>query len=103
MLHERPAITVACRARLAGDSVEDLALAVGSAGVVAVRVPAAEELVTGGSPGGIEFGRLAELAADAADPVEDGNGSVEYKRHMVGVMAKRAIEDALAQARASHG
>lgn len=103
VLHERPAITVACRVRLAGDSVEDLALAVGSAGVVAVRVPAAEELVTGGSPGGIEFGRLAELAADAADPVEDGNGSVEYKRHMVGVMAKRAIEDALAQARASHG
>ena len=103
VLHERPAITVACRARLAGDSVEDLALAVGSAGVVAVRVRAAEELVTGGNAGGIEFGRVGELAADAADPVEDGNGSVEYKRHMVGVMAMRAIEDALAQARASHG
>lgn len=103
VLHERPAVTVAGRVRLAGGAVDNFALAVGSAGVVAARVPEAEELVTGRSPAEIDFGRVGELAADAANPIEDGNGSVEYKRHMVAVLAKRAIEDAFVGARASDG
>ena len=32
------------------------------------------------------------LVADAAEPVEDANGSVEYKRHLVGVLTGRAVE-----------
>lgn len=99
VLHERPAITVACRLGYDAGRVSDFALAVGSAGVVASRVPAAEELVAGGPTDAIDFARIGELAADAADPVEDGNGSIEYKRHMVGVLAKRTIKDALEQAR----
>jgi aerobic carbon-monoxide dehydrogenase medium subunit len=98
VLHERPAITVACRLRLHGGRMEDVGLAVGSAGVVAARATGAEELLTGRPVDGLDdlLGPAGRLAADAADPVEDANGSVEYKRHMVGVLAGRAIRAAVA-------
>jgi carbon-monoxide dehydrogenase medium subunit len=99
--HERPAITVACHLRLDGQRLTDVRLAVGSAGVVAARATAAEELLNGGSAAELEgaLERAGELAADAADPVEDANGSVEYKRHLVGVLTRRAVPTAIAEAR----
>jgi aerobic carbon-monoxide dehydrogenase medium subunit len=101
VLHERPAITVACHLRLDGERLADVRLAVGSAGVVAVRAAEAEELLEGAAAGEVD-GVLEEagaLAADAADPVEDANGSVKYKRHMVGVLSRRAVRAAIAEAR----
>jgi aerobic carbon-monoxide dehydrogenase medium subunit len=99
--HERPAITLACHLRIDGGRLADVRLAVGSAGVVAARATAAEELLNGASAAELEgaLERAGELAADAADPVEDANGSVEYKRHLVGVLTRRAVPTAIAEAR----
>ena len=101
VFHERPAITVACHLRLDGERLADVRLAVGSAGVVPARPTAAEELLGGASIGELEdaLERAGEFAADAADPVEDANGSVEYKRHLVGVLTRRAVRGAIAEAR----
>ena len=97
VLHERPAITVTCHLRVDGERLADVRLAVGSAGVVAARAIAAEEALAGTSAteldGALE--RAGEHAADAADPVEDANGSVEYKRHLVGVLSRRAVQAAV--------
>jgi aerobic carbon-monoxide dehydrogenase medium subunit len=101
VLHERPAITVTCHLRLEGERLADVRLAVGSAGVVAARAAPAEELLAG-TPAADLDGTLEQagaLAAEAADPVEDANGSVEYKRHLVGVLSGRAVRAAIAQAR----
>jgi len=101
VLTERPAITVAAHLRLDGSSLADVRLAVGSAGTRASRAEAAEQVLEGLATDALE-GALAEvggLAADAADPVEDANGSVEYKRHLVGVISGRVLRDALAEAR----
>ena len=38
----------------------------------------------------------AEALADAADPVDDLEGSAEYKRHLIGVYLRRAFRQALA-------
>jgi carbon-monoxide dehydrogenase medium subunit len=80
-----------------GERLADVRLAVGSAGVVAARAVAAEEALTGASPTELDgpLERAAEHAADAADPVEDANGSVEYKRHLVGVLSGRAVRAAV--------
>jgi CO/xanthine dehydrogenase FAD-binding subunit len=45
--------------------------------------------------------RLADAAqalADAAAPIDDLEGSAEYKRHLIGVFLKRAFAKALASA-----
>jgi carbon-monoxide dehydrogenase medium subunit len=88
-----------------GERLADLRLAVGSAGNVAARAVAAEELLAGASTGELDgaLERAGELAADAADPVEDANGSVEYKRHLVGVLSRRAVRAAVAEARDGGG
>lgn len=101
VLHERPAITVACHLRLDGERLADVRLAVGSAGVVAARASAAEEVLGGAAVAELDeaLERAGELVADAADPVEDANGSVEYKRNLVGVLNRRAVRAAVDEAR----
>ncbi|MBS1889120.1 MAG: FAD binding domain-containing protein [Actinobacteria bacterium] len=98
VLTERPAITVAAHVRSDGSRLADVRLAVGSAGNRPSRVEAAEALLDGLAVDQLD-GALAEvraLAADAADPVEDANGSVEYKRHLVGVLSGRILREAVA-------
>jgi aerobic carbon-monoxide dehydrogenase medium subunit len=105
VFHERPAITVTCHLRLEGERLTDVRLAVGSAGAVAARAADAEELLGGASTAELDpaLERAGELAADAADPVEDANGSVEYKRHLVRVLTGRAVPAAIAEARDGGG
>jgi aerobic carbon-monoxide dehydrogenase medium subunit len=95
--HERPAATVTCAARVADGTIADPRISVGSVGNVAVRASAAEALLDGASID--DDGALAAAAAQAAavaGPVEDANGSVEYKAQLVSVMVRRAFRDALA-------
>jgi carbon-monoxide dehydrogenase medium subunit len=57
-----------------------------------VRATGFEEVVNGG-------GSLEEAAARAGDgttPLDDLDGSAEYKRHLAGVLARRAVEAARA-------
>ena len=81
--HERPAATVACLARVADGRIAEARISVGSVGIVPVRVPAAEALLAGADAAALDADLLADAgsaAADAADPVEDANGSAAYKR-----------------------
>jgi carbon-monoxide dehydrogenase medium subunit len=66
---ERPAVGVAAVGRVR-DGVDERP----------VRIPA-DDLDT-----------LAVAAAEAVDPVDDLSGSAEYKRHLTGVLAQRAVQ-----------
>jgi carbon-monoxide dehydrogenase medium subunit len=96
--HERPAITVAARIELAAGSIGSARLAVGSIGVAAQRLPEAEQALIGASVTGLDSRECAEAAAHEAEPVEDSNGSVEYKRQLVRVLVARAVSDVVARA-----
>jgi carbon-monoxide dehydrogenase medium subunit len=100
VLHERPAVTLSACVRLDGDRLADVRVAVGSAGVVAARAVEAEAALDGRDAGELDqlLPRVRDLVAEAADPVEDANGSVEYKRHLAGVLAERALRGAIAEA-----
>jgi carbon-monoxide dehydrogenase medium subunit len=94
--HERPAATVTCAARVVGGVVEAARIAVGSVGNIAVRATDAEALLVGASPHDEQA--LAAAGASAAavsNPVEDSNGSVEYKAHLVEVLVARAFREAV--------
>ncbi len=76
-------------------------MAVGSVGVVPVRAPGAEAALLGlsaGEPDGGVLEAAGEAAAEAAAPVADANGSVEYKRNLVRVLVGRCFRQALAAA-----
>jgi len=51
-------------------------------------------------PNGEALRACAETAAEEAQPVEDANGSVEYKRQLVRVLVGRCVREALARASA---
>ncbi len=97
--HERPTATVACLARVVEGVVAEARVAVGSVGPRPVRATAAEQLLTGAPVDALGDGVLAEAgerAAEAAAPVDDANGSAEYKAQLVRVLVGRTFGQALA-------
>jgi carbon-monoxide dehydrogenase medium subunit len=96
--HERPAITVAARVRAGGGAVEDVRLAIGSVGTTPVLVSDAAGPLLGTAPGAVGDAALdaaGDAAAAAVRPIEDANGSVEYKRQLARVLARRCLREAL--------
>jgi aerobic carbon-monoxide dehydrogenase medium subunit len=99
-LYERPAVTVTCWARLDGGAVADARLAVGSVGNRPFRASDAEAALAGAAVDALD-GALAsasEAASAQANPVEDANGSVEYKRQLVRVLTARCVRNAVQRA-----
>jgi carbon-monoxide dehydrogenase medium subunit len=92
--HERPAATVACAVRIVDGSVEEARIAVGSVGARAVRAREAEQVLKGATVEDADaLARAAELAAEASQPVEDANGSADYKANLVRVLASRSFRE----------
>jgi carbon-monoxide dehydrogenase medium subunit len=97
--HERPTATLACFAHVVDATVVEARLAVGSVGPRPVRATAAEQMLTGAPVGELDQGLLVqagERAAEAAAPVDDANGSAEYKAQLVRVLVGRTFGQALA-------
>ncbi|MFN8110753.1 MAG: xanthine dehydrogenase family protein subunit M, partial [Thermoleophilia bacterium] len=92
--HERPAVTVTCLVSpRAGGGIADARVAVGSVGLTPMRLPGAEAVLREGAGAG---DALQRAAAEECQPTADANGAVDYKRHLVGVLVRRAAADALA-------
>ncbi len=92
--HERPAATVTCVVHAAGGVADRARIAVGSVGLAPARLRAVEEALVAGAP----EAELEQLAREGCDPTEDANGSVEYKRQLVGVLVRRTAHEALERA-----
>ncbi|MGH2859363.1 MAG: FAD binding domain-containing protein [Solirubrobacteraceae bacterium] len=101
---ERPAITVAVRIAIADGAVSEARIAVGSVGVAAQRLTAAEAVLgaaDASAPSDEQLAACAEEAAAQAEPVADANGSVRYKRQLVRVLVGRCAREAIAAAAAA--
>jgi CO/xanthine dehydrogenase FAD-binding subunit len=75
-------------------------IALAAVAPVPLRATAAEQALEGQpvTPSLIE--RAAELAVQAARPISDQRGSVEFRRHLVRVLTRRTLTTALERARA---
>ena len=58
----------------------------------------AEALLTGAQPSDELLIRAARAAAAATRPIADQRGTVEYKRHVAGVLVERVLRRSLARA-----
>jgi carbon-monoxide dehydrogenase medium subunit len=67
---------------------ETAAISLVNMGATPLRAHSAEQaVVAGADPGAV--------AAEGTDPPSDTNGSAEYRRHLAGVLVRRAVEEAM--------
>jgi CO/xanthine dehydrogenase FAD-binding subunit len=79
-----------------GDNINTANAAIGSVSAVPTRSDKANALLVGAKTQvEKQLPDVAEALAEAADPVDDLEGSAEYKRHLIGVFLKRAFAQAL--------
>jgi carbon-monoxide dehydrogenase medium subunit len=96
--HERPTAGVAAVLTLREDVVVDARVVIGSVGPVPARAPDAEAMLMGERPARGVFERAAHAAARSAEILDDLHGATDYKRHLIAVLAARALLAAAAEA-----
>jgi aerobic carbon-monoxide dehydrogenase medium subunit len=98
---ERPSVGVAIGLSMdsSGKSVEEARIAVGCVGPIPKRIEEAESLLRGKSidEAARQIAAAGSAAARASEAISDLHGSQEYKEHIVGVLLKRAFEQAVRQ------
>ena len=81
-----------------GGTIADAGVALSAVGPTTIHVARAEELLRGKAPSEELFAQAGEIASEDCVPVPDGRGPVDYKRHLSGVLTKRALRRAAARA-----
>jgi xanthine dehydrogenase FAD-binding subunit len=76
-------------------------VALGAVAPKPLYVPAAGEALAGQPANAESLAKAAQIALEAAQPITDMRGTAEYRKHMAGVMARRALEKAIERAKAS--
>ena len=84
---------------LDGDAVATARIALTAVAPTLVRSPAAEAALTGTDGGDDALAAVAAGASADASPISDLRADEEYRRAMIGVIAKRAAQVAVARAR----
>jgi aerobic carbon-monoxide dehydrogenase medium subunit len=81
-----------------GGTLADVGVALSAVGPFTIDATRAEELLIGKTPSEELFEQAGAIAAEDCMPMADGRGPVDYKRHLVGVLTKRALRRATARA-----
>jgi aerobic carbon-monoxide dehydrogenase medium subunit len=81
-----------------GGTIVDAGIALAAVAPVTVDVTRAQELLRGKSAADELFEQAGEIAAEDSSPMPDGRGPVDYKRHLAGVLTKRALRRAAGRA-----
>jgi carbon-monoxide dehydrogenase medium subunit len=86
-------VGVAAVVRRSNGTIDDAGIALTNMGATPVRARAAEVALK--TPDDIVA--ASEVVAQESDPPSDTSGSAEYRRHLVTVLARRALEEAVAR------
>lgn len=81
-----------------GGAVDEVRIGLGAVAATPLRARAAEEILKGQKPVGNLLDAATDAAANECRPIDDIRGSVEYRRQMVRVLVKRAVERACRRA-----
>lgn len=90
-----PAVGVAVWYRLEQQTIAEARIAISAATERPIRAGAAESVLTGAPAESKSFMRAADAAAEEVQTLADIRGSASYKREMVRVYVRRALEAAL--------
>jgi aerobic carbon-monoxide dehydrogenase medium subunit len=81
-----------------GGAIADAGIALSAVGMTTVHLSRAEERLRGNPPSEELFAEAGEIASADCSPMADGRGPVDYKRHLAGVLTRRALGRATARA-----
>jgi len=88
---ERPCVGVAALTTMEKDVCAELRLVVGAVSPKPVRLEKAESMARGEKLTSQLIERIASDASSSVDPIDDLRGTVDYKRHLVHVLVRRAL------------
>ncbi len=93
-------VSVACQISLDNDqqTILKAGIALGAVGPTPLFSQQAVDALVGNKAGQDTLAAAARAAAQDARPIDDHRGSAQYRRAMVEVLTRRALEQALAQA-----
>ena len=70
---------------------QEAKIAIGAAAPTVIRVPAAERILKGKKINDEMLAKVMEEVSKACNPINDKRGTIEYRRQVAGVLAKRVI------------
>jgi carbon-monoxide dehydrogenase medium subunit len=81
-----------------GGRIADAGVALSAVGLTTIHLSRAEEVLRGQAPSEELYAKAGEIASEDCSPSADGRGPIDYKRHLAGVVAARALHRACARA-----
>jgi carbon-monoxide dehydrogenase medium subunit len=81
--------------------VQSARIALGAVAPTPLYLEEASQAIAGMEVGEELYARAAQTASEAARPINDMRGSIGQRRHLSGVMVRRALEGAITRARNS--
>lgn len=87
----RPLASVALLVRRQGAACSEARIAVGASTPIPTRVPRAEAFLAGKTVTPAVAAEVADIVATDITPVDDARGGADYRRHIVGVVARRSL------------
>ena len=88
---------------LDGDVVRDVGIGLAAVGARHFQAPEAEAVLRGRAADAAAIDEAGAVAAENARPTTDQRGPVDYKRHLVGELTRRALRRAVARAQGREG
>ncbi|MFC2068378.1 FAD binding domain-containing protein [Chloroflexota bacterium] len=92
-------VNVAVMVTIKDDICQDIKIALGAVAPCVIRAMRAEEIIKGKKLDEKTIARAAEAAAEEVRPITDLRSTAEYRKEMVTVLVRRAIEKASARAK----
>ncbi len=87
------------RLNAAGDKIEEARIALGAVAATPKFAAEASTWLAGQPAAEATYAQAGELAKKVATPISDMRGTAEYRMHLVGVLVKRTLADAVARAK----
>jgi aerobic carbon-monoxide dehydrogenase medium subunit len=84
-------VGVAAAVRVEGGSIAEARIGLTNLGPTPVRAHAVEQALVGGAASAEAIRAAAEHAADGTSPSSDANADADYRRHLAGVLTRRAV------------
>jgi carbon-monoxide dehydrogenase medium subunit len=81
-----------------GGTIADVGIALSAVGLTTIHLTRAEELLRGKPPAEDLFVEAGEIASADCSPGADGRGPIDYKRHLAGILTRRALTRATSRA-----